>query len=155
MGRISNQHTPDARQQKCWENYLDSIQRGIPNATKAAIDAGYEPKSAKDITSAVWWLERLEGLRRKRLLSKSEKKFEEIMDMDSMNGGIRIDSKLLAVQANVGRHITSTLGRDVGYATRQEHTGANGEKLIPGEMTPELKALAQEYERKLKEQITK
>ena len=92
----ANQHTPDNRQQLCWDNYIKSIIKGVPNAYKAAIDAGYTETSAKDITGTGWFLEKVEKLKDKNMLSKAERNLEEILDLDTIepliqNGTLVID----------------------------------------------------------------
>ncbi len=69
----ANQHTPDERQQKCWEFYLETILKGVKNAKQSAIKAGYTAGQAKNITAQGWFREKEASLVRKEILSESEK----------------------------------------------------------------------------------
>lgn len=156
----ANQYTADERQQKCWDLYLDSIRKGTKNAYQAAIDSGYTHSSAKDITTAGWFLERLEGLKRKELISKSEKKFVETLDyvpVDVDTG--KIDSALLRIQNDVAKHITSTLGKDLGYTTKTEaEVKTKPDEFTSAKLdavTEDLAALREKYEKEMRELLTK
>jgi hypothetical protein len=129
----SNQYTPDPREQICWDFYVESLLNGQPNAYSSAIKAGYEESSAKNITLRGWFRERHDSLSRKEMLSDAEKvlrktlryKTEKIRD----DGTEEIKTDLLRVQTDVAKHITSTLGKNEGYSTRNELTGKDGEAL--------------------------
>jgi len=126
----ANQYTPDEREQKCWDFYVESITLGKPNAYESAIKAGYEESSAKNITLRGWFKERLEDLDRKDMLSKAEKKLSKTLDYnpEDADGNIKVD--LLRVQVDASKHLTSTLGKDKGYSSRQENTGKDGKDLV-------------------------
>lgn len=121
----ANQTTSDPREQICWDFYVESITKGQVNAYESAIKAGYEESSAKNITLRGWFKERLEDLERKDMLSKAEKKLAKTLTYEvEKDGEIRTD--LLRIQTDVAKHITNTLGKNVGYSTKQELTGENG-----------------------------
>lgn len=131
MSNVSaaNQHTPDDRQQKCWDLYVKSIIAGVPNARKAALQAGYSEFQADNITLQGWFKGRKEKLKRKDMLSKAEKVLAKTLEYEPMNDKGEIDVPLLRVQTDVSKHVTSTLGKSEGYSTRIEKTGFGGKPL--------------------------
>jgi hypothetical protein len=139
----ANQHTPDERQAICWEFYVQSILNGKPNAYESAIKAGYEESSASLITVTSWFIERNTKLKRRDMLSKAEQKLEKTLDYSpeeiDEEGNMKIKTDLLRIQTDVAKHITSTLGKEEGYSSRIEQTGANGKDLIPETFTEEEK----------------
>lgn len=126
----ANGTTSDPREQTCWDFYVESIIKGQVNAYESAIKAGYEESSAKHITLRRWFIERLEDLERKQMLSKAEKKLSKTLDYnpEDADGNIKVD--LLRVQVDASKHLTSTLGKDKGYSSRQENTGKDGKDLV-------------------------
>lgn len=126
----ANQHSPDEREQKCWDLYVDSITKGIPNAKRSALTVGYSEEHADNITLQGWFKGRLEKLKRRELFSKSEKKLEEALDFSPTKDDGSVDVGLLRVQTDVAKHITQTLGKDEGYSTKTEtDLTSGGEKL--------------------------
>ena len=129
----SNQYTPDERQKICWDFYLESILKGKPNAYESAIKSGYEEDSARNITLTGWFKDREQKLKRKEMLTKAETKLEKTLDYSpeetDENGIVKIKVDLLRIQTDVAKHITSTLGKEEGYSSRIEQTGANGTPL--------------------------
>lgn len=126
----ANGTTSDPREQACWDFYVESITQNRVNAYESAIKAGYEESSAKNITLRGWFKERLEDLERKEMLSKAEKVLAKTLNYstEDADGNVKVD--LLRVQTDVSKHLTSTLGKDKGYSTRQENTGKDGKDLI-------------------------
>lgn len=122
----ANGFTSDPREQKCWDFYLKGIIAGIENAYQSAIDAGYSEDSARNITMRDWFKERLGRLRRKDMLSKAERNLDKTLDLNTTNEQGKEDSALLKIKVDVSKTIVTTLGKDVGYATRQETTGKDG-----------------------------
>ena len=112
----ANQYTPDPREQIAWDFYVESLIAGVPNAYASAKKAGYEESSAKRITANVWFTERLEGLQRKEMLTKAEKKLDKALtyNVEDEYGNVKTD--LLRIQVDVSKHLTSTLGKKA-YAT--------------------------------------
>lgn len=154
----SNQFTSDPREQACWDFYVESITRGQENAFESAIKAGYEESSAKNITLRGWFKERLDKLRRRGMLSKAEAKLEKALsyEVEVIEGEKTIiNVPLLTVQTNVAKHLTLTLGKDEGYATRTENTGPNGGPQEHVVLSGENDDLVKEYEAKLRGRITK
>lgn len=129
----------DPREQLCWDIYLEKLASGIENAYQSAIEAGYSQSHAENITLQGWFKERKSGLVRKNMLTKAEKVLDKTLTYEPVDekGEIKVD--LVRVQVDVAKHITKTLGKDEGYSERQEHTGKNGEALIPPVLTEEEK----------------
>lgn len=125
----ANQHTPDPRQEKCWELYVDSIRKGVPNAAQAARDAGYEESSASLITVTSWFIDRLEKLRRKEMASKAERNLDRMLDTDwEASGEIKAD--VMRIVADVSKTVAKSLVKEV-WSERVENTGAGGKDLFP------------------------
>ncbi len=122
----SNQFQLDPRQKICWENYINPKSKTFSNATQSAIAAGYEPDYADQITTAEWFKGRI---RRLNMLEKAEKVLEKTLDYKTEDDEGKVKTDLLRIQADVSKHITSTLGKNEGYSNRQELTGADGKEL--------------------------
>ena len=124
----ANQYQLDPRQKLCWDLYIDPKSETFGNGTQSAIKAGYEPDYADQITTIEWFKGKL---RRLNMLSKGEKALDETLDynpVDVKSG--KIDVGVARIRLDAAKHITSTLGKNDGYSTRQEMTGANGKDLI-------------------------
>jgi len=120
----ANQHTPDPRQEKCWEFYVESVRKGVPNAMQSAIAAGYEETSAKDITATGWFLERLDKLRLKGMRSKAERNLERMLDTDwEITGEAKAD--IMRIVADVSKTVAKSLGKE-DWSERTEVTQADG-----------------------------
>ncbi len=129
----ANGTTSDPREQIMWDFYVEGIAKGIENAFESAIKAGYEESSAKNITLRGWFKERLEDLERKNMLSDAEKVLKKTLryktDEVDENGKEKVKTDLLRIQVDASKHLTSTLGKNKGYSTRNELTGKDGEAL--------------------------
>lgn len=136
----ANGTTSDPREQITWDNYVAKLSKGIENAYESAIEAGYSEDSARNITMRDWFKERLGKLKRKDMLSNSEKKLARTLEYeveDKETGKIQTD--LLRIQVDVAKTLVSTLGKDEGYSTRSEVTGKDGKDLIPEPLSEEEK----------------
>lgn len=137
----SNGNTSDPREQICWDIYIEQLQEGLDNAYQSAIQAGYSQASAKNVTMRDWFKERLRKLKRKDMLSKSERKLERTLDYEveeiDENGKMKVRTDLLKIQVDVAKTLVTTLGKNEGYSSRNELTGKDGENLP----TPLLYAL--------------
>lgn len=122
----ANGTTGDPREQVCWDNYVLSIASSQENAYKAAIDAKYSEDHARNITMQGWFKERKAKLKRKDMLSKSEKVLDETLDMNTLDKEGLIDPQLLKIKVDVAKTIATTLGKEEGYSTRSELTGKDG-----------------------------
>ena len=126
----ANGTTSDPREQKAWDNYIESIANGKENAYQAAIDAGYEESSAKNITLRGWFKERLAKLKRKDMLSNAEKLLANVITYEHIDYDGKVNVPLLAQQIKVSETLVTTLGKNEGYSSRQEVTGADGKELV-------------------------
>lgn len=125
----ANGTTSDPREQIMWDYYVDSIRENRVNAYESAIKAGYEESTAKQITVRRWFLERLEDLERKDMLSKAEKKLAKSLTYEVEDEEGKIKTDLLRIQVDVSKHLTETLGKNKGYSKRNELTGADGKQI--------------------------
>lgn len=122
----------DPRQLRFWEIYLNPKHKYFCNGYRAAMEAGYKESTASTITTTKFFKERL---RRYNLLSKAEFVIDKALTYKSEKTNeagevIEVDKELLRVQTDVAKHITKTLGKDEGYAERNEHTGVNGSPIV-------------------------
>lgn len=138
----ANQYLLDPRQKLCWESYANPKSETFGNAYKSALKAGYEKATAKHITKELWFLEKT---RRLQLLSKAEKVLEEMLDMpvekidfgnkENQDGEQEVtqvlitDPALVRIKQDTAKFIASTQGKNEGYSTRVENTGADGKEL--------------------------
>lgn len=122
----ANQFQMDPRQLKCWENYINPKSKTFGNGRQSAIEAGYEVDYADQITTVEWFKDKL---RRLNMLSKAEKVLEKTLDYKTEDDEGKVKTDLLRIQADVSKHITSTLGKNEGYSSRSELTGKDGTEL--------------------------
>ncbi len=141
----ANQHTPDERQAKCWEYYLETIAKGVKNAKQSALKAGYSKSQADHISIQQWFVEKSRELWRKDVFHKSEKVLEDIVNMETnlpvigMFGPLidketkkpikREDHNLLKIKASTAEYFTKTIGKKAGYAQRTELTDGDGKPI--------------------------
>lgn len=127
----ANSNISDPREPICWDYYVETFKKGQANAYQSALKAGYSKSSAETITTRDWFIERLKKLTRKGMLTKAERVLEKTLDYETedKDGNIKVD--LLRIQTDVAKTIAKTLGKDEGYSERTEHTGKDGEALIP------------------------
>lgn len=125
----ANQTTSDPREQVMWDFYVEGIANGQENAYAAAIKAGYEDATARQITIRSWFIERKEKLRRKEMVSKAEKVLVKTLEYEPVNEDGKIDNQLLSIQNKTAQFIAETQGKNDGWSKRTELTGMNGEKL--------------------------
>lgn len=144
----ANQYQLDPRQKLCWDSYINPRSETFGNATQSAIKAGYEPDYADQITTVEWFKGKLRKL---NMLGKAENVLDKTLTYNPVDDEGKIKVDLLRVQTDVAKHITSTLGKDEGYSTKQEidHT-TKGEKI---EMTGISAELAKKYESELKNNL--
>lgn len=132
----------DPRRDECWKHYLNKDGNSYGNAYLSAIKAGFGKGHAKQITTQEWWLVKARKL---HLLDKAEKVLDEDLEMETvvpvigMFGPIidketkkplkKIDPDLRRIRQSSATFITSRLGKNQGYSTRSELTGADGKDL--------------------------
>ena len=126
----ANGTTSDPREQVCWDFYVKGLIVGHVNAQEAALNAGYSGDHARNITLQGWFKERLDNLRRKGMVSKSERNLEKILDTDWELKGDK-ETETMRIVGDVSFKVAKTLGKDLGYTERDEHSGPGG-KDLPG-----------------------
>lgn len=140
----ANQFMLDPRQLLCWKFYTDIKSETFGNATQSAIKAGYTADYADQITTVEWFKGKV---RRMNLLNKSEKVLDEVLDMpvevlryDTSTGKkydgddeeyeteqyLETDPAIIRIKLDAAKFVASTQGKDEGYSTRSEVTGAGG-----------------------------
>lgn len=126
----ANQHTPDPRQDKCWELYVDSVRKGVPNAAQAARDAGYEESSASLITVNSWFIERLEKLKLKGMRSKAERNLDKMLETKWTIGDNddKVLPDVMRIVADVSKTVAKSLGKE-DWSERTELGGIDGKDL--------------------------
>jgi hypothetical protein len=122
----ANQYQMDPRQKLCWESYINPRSETFGNATQSAIKAGYEPDYADQMTTVEWFKGKV---RRLNMLGKAEKVLDETLDYIAVNEEGKVDAAVGRLKLDAAKVIATTLGKDEGYSTRSEVTGANGEAL--------------------------
>lgn len=134
----ANQYLLDPRQKLCWDSYVNPKSETFGNAYKSALKAGYTKGTSKRITDETWFRDKL---RRLQLLGKAEKVLEEMLDMpvdkielqDTGETGMKqvltTDPALVRIKQDTAKFIASTQGKNEGYSTRVENTGADGKEL--------------------------
>ena len=133
----ANGSTSDPREQSCWDFYVESLTgEDKGNARQSALKAGYSVSEAKNVTLRGWFKARLDRLRRRDMLSDSERNLKELLNLKTTSlqtvAGKAIrqpDSRLLSIKKDVSVTIAKTLGKEY-YTERQELTGKDGEKLF-------------------------
>lgn len=132
----ANGITSDPRESIMWDIYVTNLSKGIENAYAAAIQATYSEDSARNVTMRDWFKERLGKLKRKEMLSKAERNLHKVLDMNYViiteTGEEKTNTDILRVVVDVSKTITASLGKNDGYSTRSEVTGADGEQLNLG-----------------------
>lgn len=121
----ANGTTGDPREQVMWDFYVESIAQNRVNAYESAVRAGYSKDHARNITMQGWFKERLEDLERKEMLSDAEKVLRKTLRYKTEKEDGEIKTDLLRIQADVSKHITSTLGKNKGYSTKVENELSN------------------------------
>lgn len=119
-------HSVDPRQDVCWDLYVRGLQKGHPSATAAALDAGYAPNTAIQITTMKWFKERKANLGRRRMFSKAERNLSRVLDMEYsaiklLDDGTEVEEiniDKLKIVTDVSKMIVQTLGKDDGYSTK-------------------------------------
>lgn len=84
-----------------------------------------------------WYYEDYKGFRRniqswkaERLIRKAEKLSEEILTANHIGDNGKYETDLLRVKQKESEFIRSTLGKNEGYSSRNELTGADGKDLV-------------------------
>ena len=110
----ANANVSDPREQVFWDLFVEN---NLENAYECAVKAKYEEATAKNIRVRDWFVERMEGLRRKDMLSDAEKVLQKTLKYKTEKDDGEVKTDLLRVQTDVAKHITNTLGKE-DYATK-------------------------------------
>ncbi len=125
----ANQYQMDPRQKLCWESYIDPRSETFGNGYQSAIKAGYEDLYAKTITTIDWFSDKV---RRMNMLQKAEKVLEKTLSYETeeeFEGKVRVKTDLLKIQQDTAKFVAERLGKNTGYSSRTEQTGADGKDL--------------------------
>jgi hypothetical protein len=123
----ANQYQLDPRQKLCWDYYINPNSETFANATQSAIKAGYTQGYSDEVSSSDWFCLKLWEL---NSVNKSVKVFQDVFESSHIDVDTgKIDSAVLRIKADIAKFLASTKGKDDGYSTRQELTGANGDAL--------------------------
>lgn len=131
----SNQYVMDPRQKMCWDLYIDPKSETFGNAYQSALKVGYEESYARTITDTDWFCEKV---RRLQMVNKAEKVLDKTLTYPTEKKG-KIDKDLLRIQVDVSKHITKTLGKDLGYSEKQEVEHSGNVNLLTEEQISTLK----------------
>ncbi len=71
----------------------------------------------------------LNSWKKERLIKKSERLSEQILDIDHFDQEGKVHTDLLRVKQKESEFVRSTLGKNEGYSSRSELTGADGKDL--------------------------
>lgn len=122
----SNQYREDPRQSLFWNLYNDYASETFSNAYQSAQKAGYTEAYSATITTQEWFCEKV---RRNKLIGKSERILDRTLDLSIETDEGKILPDIVRIQVDVAKHVTKTLGKDLGYSDRTEHTGKDGKDL--------------------------
>ena len=140
----------DNPKQQLFEEYFtnpESETFGVNSASM--VKAGFAKSYAENITvlRPDWYIRVLGKYRNKRMVDKSIKNLEEVQGISilrkSSDGEMYPDKGLIDSRTKVDTFITERLGKDDGWSTRTEMTGADGKELTItfdtsfNEITPE------------------
>jgi len=116
----SNQFKTDPRQQLCWSYYIDPNSPTFGNAASSARKAGYEPKSARQVTTQQWFISLYN---RHNRLEKAEKVFDKILKMDTD------DSSILRIQLDASKFVAEKTGGKNWNPVKEIDIKSDGEKV--------------------------
>lgn len=137
----------NAKQKLAWDSYVNPKSKTFGNGLRSALHAGYQENYASTITTRPWWVDKV---RRLRLLSKAEKVLEEMVDMpvqtlewegkgEDAEQVVVTNPALVKIKQDTGKFLAERLGKDEGYSSRSEVTGAGGAPiLVPDEKQKEV-----------------
>lgn len=125
----ANGTTSDPREQIMWDIYVSKLSKGIENAYESAKEAGYEEATARQITVRSWFIERKSKLKRKDMLSKAERNLDKVLDLNIEREDGSINTDVTRIVVDVSKTVVTTLGKNEGYSSRSELTGAGGKDL--------------------------
>lgn len=115
--------------------YTNPNSETFGNALRSALKAKYSQEYAESITYKMpdWLADNVGDMKR---LKKAEKVLDKVLEMEAVDQEGKLDNQLLKTQTVVAKFVGSTIGK-VKYSTRNELTGANGEKLVEPQISDE------------------
>lgn len=151
----SNQYHLDPRQKLCWELYVNPKSETFGSARASAIKAGYTEETANQITVANWFLvksrrstlfEKAEKVLEDMLTmpvetadirgySSNRGRNRNRRDGDEEDIGedeyepvlvVKTEPALVKIKQDTAKFVAERLGKNDGYSTRTELTGADG-----------------------------
>jgi len=133
----TKQQEDQARRQRCWDYYVESVIEGRPNVRGSAIKAGFSPNAINDIAQSKWFLDKKKGLKRSVMLSRAEKNLNDVLRLPYMvqkqKDGVpymEVDTDILRIVMDVSKSLVKSLGKDEGYSERSEVTGKDGQPIV-------------------------
>lgn len=130
----------DPRQLDCWERYINPKSETFANAKRSAMAAGYSDAHSEDIKAFEWFKRMEHRSKMQRMRVKAEDALEEMLDMpvnvieytglgEDRTPVVTTDTTLVKIKQDTAKFAVERLGKDE-WSTRQELTGADGERLI-------------------------
>lgn len=116
------------RRERCWNFYLDTVRKGIPNARDSARKAGFSENTAINIGNIKWFKDRKDKLRRSKMMTNAERNIARILNMGltkikKLDDGSEeevFDPDRARIVADMSKLIVTTLGKDEGWSTKTE-----------------------------------
>lgn len=128
----ANQYQMDPRQKLCWDYYINPKSPTFSNGLQSALKAGYDEEYSNQITTLPWFLEKVRTL---NMLDKAEKVLNDMLEMDEVTvkkvGEVDVivrEPQLTKIKQDTAKFVAERVGK-AQYATRTEHTGADGKDL--------------------------
>lgn len=106
---------PTNREKLCWDYYVETFMEGKPNAYQSALKAGYSEDHARNITCQGWFRDKLSRLSRTEMFTNAESVLNSVLLMKDEDENGKPNIPILRIKVNVAKHVTSTLGKGVGY----------------------------------------
>ncbi len=126
--KLRNKNQDNNRRELCWNLYLKTVREGNPSAHKAAIEAGFSPNTAINISSMRWFKDKKDNLRRSKMMSNAERNISRILNLgltrikkdENGNEEEVFDPDKARIVADLSKLIVTTLGKDMGYSSKTE-----------------------------------
>lgn len=74
----ANQYVLDPRQDLCWSLYIDPKSETFSNALRSGLKAGYPLSTSNQITTEIWWLEKV---RQTSMAKKAERNLDKVLEL--------------------------------------------------------------------------
>jgi hypothetical protein len=125
--KLRNLNQDNARREKCWDLYLQTVRDGNPNAYQSAITAGFAKNTAINVKRLSWFVKKLDKLRDSKMMTNSERNLQRFVNMSitklkKLEDGTTeevFDIEKAKLVADISKFILTTIGRDK-YSTKTE-----------------------------------